>query len=175
MGRRHLLGVRVVMKNTVYVIGMILPASGDEVRLFRIDNCRTWAVANADSSQSIPILRSNDYFGQYGKISRIYLRDRTTLSSTSPHTLTLDDDPSTSTGIQIAYVRREDAARAISALDGIAAPQGPPGRILKAAYATCRYCDAFLKGQKCDVSNCRDLHEWGGDSDCFTKEDMETA
>lgn len=31
MGRRHLLGVRIVMKNTVYVVGMRLPAPGDEV------------------------------------------------------------------------------------------------------------------------------------------------
>ena len=31
MGRRHLLGVRIVMKNMVYVVGMKLPAPGDEV------------------------------------------------------------------------------------------------------------------------------------------------
>ena len=31
MGRRHLLGVRVVMKNMVYVTGMKIPGSGDEV------------------------------------------------------------------------------------------------------------------------------------------------
>jgi len=31
MGRRHLLGVRVVMKNMVYVVGMKIPGSGDEV------------------------------------------------------------------------------------------------------------------------------------------------
>jgi hypothetical protein len=34
MGRRHLLGVRVVMKNMVYVVGMKLPAATvDEVSL----------------------------------------------------------------------------------------------------------------------------------------------
>ncbi|WWC60993.1 uncharacterized protein I303_103570 [Kwoniella dejecticola CBS 10117] len=153
MGRRHLLGVRVVMKNMVYVIGMRLPAPGDE---------------------AIPILRSNDYFGQYGKISKIYLTDRTKLSSTAVSTLT-EDDPSTSTGIYIVYVRREDAARAIASLDGIPAPQGPAGTLLKATYGTTRYCESFLKSQKCDTPNCHCLHEWGGDSDCFTKEDMETA
>ncbi|WVW82956.1 hypothetical protein I302_104971 [Kwoniella bestiolae CBS 10118] len=153
MGRRHLLGVRIVMKNMVYVIGMKLPAPGDE---------------------AIPILRSNDYFGQYGKISKIYLSDRTKLSSSAVSTL-LEDDPSTSTGIYIIYVRREDAARAIASLDGIPAPQGPPGSLLKANYGTTRYCESFLKSQKCDTPNCHCLHEWGGDSDCFTKEDMETA
>ncbi|WWC89906.1 uncharacterized protein L201_004835 [Kwoniella dendrophila CBS 6074] len=153
MGRRHLLGVRVVMKNMVYVIGMKLPAPGDE---------------------AIPILRSNDYFGQYGKISKIYLSDRTKLTASAVTTLT-EDDPSTSTGIYIVYVRREDAARAIASLDGIPAPSGPPGSLLKATHGTTRYCESFLKSQKCDTPNCHCLHEWGGDSDCFTKEDMETA
>ncbi|WVQ98824.1 hypothetical protein IAU59_005955 [Kwoniella sp. CBS 9459] len=153
MGRRNLLGVRIVMKNMVYVVGMKLPAPGDE---------------------AIPILRSNDYFGQYGKISKLYLGDRSKLSSTAVSTLT-PDNPSTSTGIYIVYIRREDAARAISALDGIPAPQGPPGAVLKATYGTTRYCDAFLRGVKCDNNSCHNLHEWGGESDCFSKEDFEIA
>ncbi|OCF36503.1 CCR4-NOT transcription complex subunit 4 [Kwoniella heveanensis BCC8398] len=153
MGRRNLLGVRIVMKNMVHVVGMKLPAPGDE---------------------AIPILRSNDYFGQYGKISKLYLCDRTKLSSTAVSTLT-PDNPATSTGIYIVYIRREDAARAITALDGIPAPQGPPGAVLKATYGTTRYCDAFLRGAKCDNNACHNLHEWGGESDCFTKEDFETA
>jgi CCR4-NOT transcription complex subunit 4 len=126
------------------------------------------------AQQVIPILRSNDYFGQYGKISKLYLRDRAATSSTTVPILTAED-PSTSTGIYIAYVRREDAARAILALEGIPAPQGPPGQVLRASYGTTRYCDAFLRGLKCDIANCNSLHEWGGESDCFTKDDMETA
>lgn len=31
MGRRHLLEVRIVMKNMVYVVGMKIPGTGDEV------------------------------------------------------------------------------------------------------------------------------------------------
>lgn len=124
--------------------------------------------------QAVSILRSNDYFGQYGKISKLNLRDRTTLTSTSVHTLN-PDNPATAYGIYIVYVRREDAARAISALDGIAAPQGPPGTTLHASYGTTRYCESFLRGGKCDNNNCIFLHEWGGESDCFTKEDMESA
>lgn len=38
MGRRHLLGVRVVMKNMVYVTGMKIPGSGDEVSCFQRQN-----------------------------------------------------------------------------------------------------------------------------------------
>lgn len=129
LGRRHLLNVRIVMKNTVYVVGMKLPAQGDE---------------------AIPILRTNDYFGQYGKIARVYLRQP---------------------GIYIVYVRREDAARAIAALDGFPAN----GTVIKASYGTTRYCESFLRGQKCDQHACTNLHEWGGDGDCFTKDDVEIA
>ncbi|OXG21530.1 CCR4-NOT transcription complex subunit 4 [Cryptococcus neoformans Tu401-1] len=150
IGRRHLLGVRIVMKNMVYVVGMKLPAIGDE---------------------ALSVLRSNDYFGQYGKISKLYLADLK--SSTSVPSL--GSDNSESTGIYIVYIRREDAARCISSLDGIPAPQGPPGAVLKASYGTARYCETFLKGGKCDYSNCHGLHEWGGESDTFTKEDMEIA
>ena len=130
-------------------------------------------LSNTDP-KAITILRSNDYFGQYGKISRLYLSDRSPLASTSVHALD-ETSSSTSTGIYIVYVRREDAARAISALDGIPAPSGPPGQMLKACYGTARYCDAFLRGQKCDNPSCHGLHEWGGDNDSFSKDDYEIA
>jgi CCR4-NOT transcription complex subunit 4 len=46
---------------------------------------------------------------------------------------------------------------------------------LSASFGTTRYCDAFLRGTKCDVNNCHNLHEWGGEGDCFTKNDLDTA
>lgn len=153
MGRRHFLDTRIVMKNSVYVVGMKIPGSSPE--------------------ESISILRSNEYFGQYGKIARLYLKDRTSISSVTPGPDS--DTPATSTGIYIVYVRREDAARAISSLDGIPAPQGPPGQVLHASYGTARYCDAFLRGLKCDNAHCHNLHEWGGEGDCFTRSDLITA
>jgi CCR4-NOT transcription complex subunit 4 len=161
------LGVRVVMKNMVYVVGMKLPAATpDEV------SCSVQSLRTQADVQSISILRTNEYFGQYGKISKLYIRDRSPLSSSAVHTLS--DDPA-SHGIYIVYVRREDAARAISSLDGIPAPSGAPGTTLKASYGTTRYCDSFLRGMKCDSPGCHYLHEWGGDSDCFSKDDYETA
>lgn len=153
MGRRHFLDTRIVMKNSVYVVGMKIPGSSPE--------------------ESVSILRSNEYFGQYGKIARLYLKDRTAISSVTPGPDS--DTPATSTGIYIVYVRREDAARAISSLDGIPAPQGPPGQVLHASYGTARYCDAFLRGMKCDNAHCHNLHEWGGEGDCFTRTDLITA
>ncbi|RXK38595.1 hypothetical protein M231_04101 [Tremella mesenterica] len=152
MGRRHLLGVRIVMKNMVYVVGIKIPGQGEE---------------------AIAILRQHEYFGQYGKIAKIYLRER-------PHTSTQaqtssSEDSSTPTGILIIYVRREDAARAIAALDGIPTPGGPAGQTIRASYGTTRYCEAFLRGIKCDTPNCPNLHEWGGEGDCFSRDDYTTA
>ncbi|TEB08671.1 hypothetical protein FA13DRAFT_1806999 [Coprinellus micaceus] len=88
----------------------------------------------------IPTLRSNEYFGQYGKISKILLVKRTAPGGGGPVV-----------GLYITYTRREDAARAISA-----------------------YCMAFLRNQTCNDHNCMNLHEWGDEKDCFTKEDLTT-
>lgn len=154
MGRRHLLETRIVMKNSLYVVGMKIPGSGS-------------------IEEAVSILRSNEFFGQYGKIARLYLRDRAGLQSPVPGPDA--DSAATAMGIYIVYVRREDAARAIAALDGIPAPQGPPGQILQASYGTTRYCEAFLRGIKCDHAHCPNLHEWGGEGDSFTRTDLITA
>ena len=116
--------------------------------------------------QSPSILRTHEYFGQYGKIAKIYIRER---SLSSIHTLT-PEDPSASHGIYIIFTRREDAARAIALINANTSVNG-----FSASYGTTRYCDSFLRGMKCDQQNCHNLHEWGGESDCFSKDDYETA
>ena len=110
----------------------------------------------------IPTLRSNEYFGQYGKISKILLVKRTPSGGGAPVV-----------GVYITFHRREDAARAIAAVDGTASPGG--GReIMRASFGTTKYCMAFLRGQNCGDHGCMNLHEWGNEKDCFTKEDLTT-
>ena len=76
-------------------------------------------------------------------------------------------------GLYITYSRRKDAARAIEAVDGIASPGG--GRdAMRASYGTTKYCMAFLRGVTCGDHGCMNLHEWGDENDCFTKEDLTT-
>lgn len=112
--------------------------------------------------QLIPTLRSEDYFGKYGKISKILLVKRTQSGGRDPVV-----------GLYITYHRREDVARAIAAVDGAASPSG--GReIMRASYGTTKYCMAFLRGVTCNDHNCMNLHEWGDEKDCFTKEDLTT-
>ncbi|KAF8191416.1 hypothetical protein K438DRAFT_1720796 [Mycena galopus ATCC 62051] len=141
LGRRHLANVRVVQRNVVYVVGIGPRFAKEEL---------------------IPTLRSNEYFGQYGKITKILLVKRTPSGGGPPVV-----------GLYITYHRREDAARAIGAVDGTASPGG--GReIMRASHGTTKYCMAFLRSVTCNDHACMNLHEWGDEKDCFTKEDLTT-
>ncbi|KAI5119088.1 hypothetical protein M0805_004861 [Coniferiporia weirii] len=141
LGRRHLLNVRVVQRNVVYIVGLGSRFAKEEL---------------------IPTLRSNEYFGQYGKITKILLVKRTPPGGRPPIL-----------GLYITYYRREDAARVIGAVDGTPSPSGG-GDVMRASYGTTKYCIAFLRGVSCTNNGCMDLHEWGDEKDCFTKEDLTT-
>ncbi|KAH7889987.1 hypothetical protein F5I97DRAFT_1849132 [Phlebopus sp. FC_14] len=141
LGRRHLANVRVVQRNVVYVVGIGPRFAKEEL---------------------IPTLRSSDYFGQYGKITKILLVKRTPSGGGAPIV-----------GLYITYHRRDDAARCISTVDGTPSPGG--GReVMRASYGTTKYCMAFLRGLSCTDHTCMNLHEWGDEKDCFTKEDLTT-
>ncbi|EPQ58575.1 hypothetical protein GLOTRDRAFT_137252 [Gloeophyllum trabeum ATCC 11539] len=141
LGRRHLANVRVVQRSVVYVVGIGPRFAKEEL---------------------IPTLRSNEYFGQYGKITKIVLVKRSPPGGRSPVV-----------GLYITYHRREDAARAIAGVDGAPSPGGG-NDVMRASYGTAKYCMAFLRGQTCNDHSCMNLHEWGDEKDCFTKEDLTT-
>ncbi|KAF9653850.1 hypothetical protein BDM02DRAFT_3182296 [Thelephora ganbajun] len=141
LGRRHLANVRVVQRNVVYIVNMSPRFAKEEL---------------------IPTLRSNDYFAQYGKISKIVIVKRTSTSRKSPVI-----------GLYVTYHRKEDAARCIGAVDGAPSPGGG-GDVMRASYGTTKYCMIFLRGQTCSDHGCMNLHEWGDEKDCFTKEDLTT-
>ncbi|KAF9950084.1 transcriptional repressor general negative regulator of transcription subunit 4, partial [Modicella reniformis] len=73
-----------------------------------------------------------------------------------------------SVGVYITYVRKEDATKAIAAIDGSIWD----GRILRASYGTTKYCTYYLRGMSCQNPGCMYLHEPGEDADSFTKEDL---
>ncbi|KLO10642.1 hypothetical protein SCHPADRAFT_832227 [Schizopora paradoxa] len=141
LGRRHLLNVRIVQRNVVYVVGLGSRFGKEEL---------------------IPTLRSNEYFGRYGKITKILLVKRNAPGSGPPVV-----------GLYISYYRREDAARAIAEVDGTVSPSGG-GDVMRASYGTTKYCIAFLRNVSCSNKGCMDLHDWGDEKDCFTKEDLTT-
>ena len=108
------------------------------------------------------MLRSSDYFGRYGKISRVQLQKRSPPGATTPVV-----------GLYITYVRREDAERAMQAIDGSPSPSGG-GEVMRASFGTAKYCTSFLRNVSCPNNNCLDAHEWGEPDDCFTREELAT-
>ncbi|KAG5518419.1 hypothetical protein PMAC_002813 [Pneumocystis sp. 'macacae'] len=114
----------------------------------------------AANEELLQTLRGHDYFGQYGKIQKIVINKK---NASHPN-------GSGSLGVYITYYRKEDAAKAIAAVDGSL----NDGRILRASYGTTKYCSTYLRNQPCPNPNCMYLHEPGEDADSFTREDLST-
>ncbi|ORZ10665.1 RING/Ubox like zinc-binding domain-domain-containing protein [Lobosporangium transversale] len=140
MNRKHLANMRVVQKSLVYVIGLPPKLANDE-----------------------HTLRQHEYFGQYGKISKVVINRRNAPVPSSGASAGVP-----SIGVYITYARKEDAAKAIAAIDGSIWD----GKILRASYGTTKYCTYYLRGMTCQNPNCMYLHEPGEDADSYTKEDL---
>lgn len=137
LSRKHLSGMRVIQKNLVYVIGL---------------------------NPLIPIeelhhtLRTDQFFGQYGKIQKIVINRRNNANGTP------------GIGVYVTFARKEDAAKCIAAVDGSL----NDGKYLRAAYGTTKYCSSYLRGQSCPNPNCMFLHEPGEEADSYTRQDLST-
>lgn len=132
--RRHLHNYRVIQRNLVYVIGIPVAASTEE------------------------ILKRPEYFGQYGKITKIVVHGTRTASH-----------PTVSVYITFAY--KEDAKAAIQALDGF----WLDGLHLRAYFGTTKYCNNFIRGAPCNNPECVYLHDLGEEEDRCRKEDIPTG
>lgn len=143
--RHHLAGMRVIQKNLVYVVGLNPPCSQEDL---------------------IPTLRSEKYFGQYGKINKIVINKRNPNSSANSfHNL---GSNSPGYGVYVTFARKDDAARCISAIDGSISD----GKLLRAAHGTTKYCSSYLRGQTCPNPNCMFLHEPGEEADSYSRQDL---
>lgn len=131
LDRKHLHNYRVVQRNLVYVIGM---------------------PSNTASEETV---RSANYFGQYGKITKtvIHKNSNISLSTVSAY---------------CTFWNREDAKAAIQALDGY----WLEGHQLRASFGTTKYCNSFVRGVSCSNPDCVYLHDYGEDEDRYTKEDI---
>lgn len=138
--RKQLAGMRVIQKNLVYVIGLNPPYPYDELP---------------------SILKSEKYFGQYGRINKIVINRKTghehhSVSGSSNHV-------NSGYGIYVTFSKKDDAAKCIQAIDGIYID----GHQVKAAYGTTKYCSSYLRSQPCPNPNCMFLHEPGEEADAF--------
>lgn len=139
--RKHLAGTRVIQKNLVYVVGVNPPVPYEEVAA---------------------TLKSDKYFGQYGKINKIVVNRK------NPHSGNSNDHyhhHAPGYGVYITFAAKDDAARCIAQVDGTYMD----GRLIKAAYGTTKYCSSYLKGMVCPNPNCMFLHEPGEEADSFNR------
>lgn len=130
--RKHLHNYRVVQRNLVYVIGIPVPAATEEQ------------------------LRKPEYFGQYGKISKVVIHRNHAAAHTTVSSY-------------VTFVYKEDAKAAIQALDGY----WVDGHQLRASFGTTKYCNNFIRGVPCNNPECVYLHDLGDDDDRFTKEEIQ--
>lgn len=142
--KKHLAGLRVVQKNLVYVTGLNPPCPPEDLH---------------------SELRSDKYFGQYGKILKIVINRKTPAGPS--HQV-----PNSNQGIvvYVTFTRKEDALRCINELDGSLCD----GRVLRAAHGTTKYCLSYLRGHPCPNPNCMFLHEPGEEADSYTRKDLST-
>lgn len=130
--RKHLHNYRVVQRNLVYVIGLPL------------------SIATED------ILRKAEYFGQYGKISKMVVHRNQTVSQSSA-------------SAYVTFAFKEDAKAAIHALDNYVLD----GHTLRASFGTTKYCNNFIRNMPCNNPDCVYLHDLGEEDDRFSKEEIQ--
>jgi len=136
--RNQLANMRVIRRNLVYAVG--LPPS----------------IANEET------LRKPEYFGQYGKISKIVLNRSNTTGG---------DPRRASASAYVTFAHKEDTLSSILALDGFYVD----GRNVRASYGTSKYCSAFIKNVRCNNPECTYLHCMGDAEDTFTKQEIQAG
>mmetsp|Transcript_16486 Transcript_16486/g.34267 ORF Transcript_16486/g.34267 Transcript_16486/m.34267 type:complete len:891 (-) Transcript_16486:190-2862(-) len=135
--RTQLATMRVIRRNLVYAVGMPPSIATEE------------------------ILRKPEYFGQYGKISKIVIN-----RNHNP-----GDPRRASASAYVTFVHKEDTLACILALDGFY----HDGRNIRASYGTSKYCSAFIKSVRCNNPDCTYLHHMGDAEDTFTKQEIQAG
>ncbi|KAG3088878.1 hypothetical protein PI124_g5058 [Phytophthora idaei] len=137
VNRKSLQNVRVMQRNLVYVIGLPVQFAEED------------------------ILRSNECFGQYGKIVKAVV-NKSHLNA---------DRANATASAYITFANKDDALCCIVAIDGYYLD----GSLLRASFGTTKYCNFFLRNMQCNNPDCLYLHELGDEDDSFTKEEMQSA
>eukprot|EP00934_Nitzschia_sp_Nitz4_P005356 Nitzschia sp. Nitz4//scaffold102_size76354//6470//9105//NITZ4_005623-RA/size76354-snap-gene-0.132-mRNA-1//-1//CDS//3329532222//5346//frame0 len=136
--RTQLANMRVIRRNLVYAVGLPPPIASEDT------------------------LRKPEYFGQYGRISKIVLNRSQTAGG---------DLRRASASAYVTFLHKEDTLACILALDGFYMD----GRNIRASYGTSKYCSAFIKNVRCNNPECTYLHQMGDVEDTFTKQEIQAG
>jgi hypothetical protein len=137
--RSSLSNMRVIRRNLVYAVGLPPNAATEEV------------------------LKRPEYFGQYGKISKVV--------TNRSHPSSAAEVRRASASAYVTFLHKEDTLSCILALDGFYLD----GRNIRASYGTSKYCSAFIKNVRCNNPECTYLHEMGAAEDTFTKQEIQAG
>ncbi|KAJ9539939.1 hypothetical protein OSB04_026445 [Centaurea solstitialis] len=134
--RTDLSNVRVIQRKMAYIIGLPLSLADED------------------------LLQQKDYFGQYGKVTKI------SLSRTAGGTIQQFANDTCS--VYITYSTEEEAVICIQSVHGYMLD----GRFLRASFGTAKYCHAWLRNMPCNNISCLYLHSIGAEEDSFGKDEI---
>ncbi|KAK6142050.1 hypothetical protein DH2020_013879 [Rehmannia glutinosa] len=157
-GRKQLGSVRVIQRNLVYVVGLPLNLSDED------------------------LLQRKDHFGQYGKVLKIISE---VVSSEGFHAylhecscgwlrclISVQTFHERNQSLRyITYSKEEEAVRCIQSVHGFVLD----GKPLRACFGTTKYCHAWLRNVPCGNPDCLYLHEVGSQEDSYTKDEIVSA
>ena len=135
----ELIQSRIIQKNLVYLIGL-------SSELIQIENK----------------LKSFEYFGQYGRITKLVVNKNNLYNSNGPN------GPSYT--CFITYSNEAESSLAILSLDNSIIDSHE----IKANYGTTKYCLNFLKNYECKNKDCIYLHHLADKKDIVSREQMNT-
>ncbi|GAA0158093.1 ubiquitin-protein ligase [Lithospermum erythrorhizon] len=133
--KKDLTNIRVIQRTMAYVIGLPLDLADED------------------------ILQRKEYFGQYGKITKISL-SRTAGGAIQQFVYD-------TCSVYVTYSKEEEAIRCIQSIHGF----NMDGRLLRASFGTAKYCHAWLRNLPCNNPGCLYLHSFGAEEDSFSKDE----
>ncbi|KAK6163254.1 hypothetical protein DH2020_000118 [Rehmannia glutinosa] len=184
-GRKQLGSVRVIQRNLVYVVGLPLNLSDEDVitsPIFCSYLPPSLLVVLILLISVEQLLQRKDHFGQYGKVLKIISE---VVSSEGFHAylhecscgwlrclISVQTFHERNQSLRyITYSKEEEAVRCIQSVHGFVLD----GKPLRACFGTTKYCHAWLRNVPCGNPDCLYLHEVGSQEDSYTKDEIVSA
>ena len=133
-----LINSRIIQKKLVYIIGL-------SSNLIKIDEQK---------------LKSYEYFGQYGKITKFSINRNKAYNSNG------SSGPCYT--CFITYSSEEESSLAILSMDNFVVDN----HVIKANYGTTSYCKNYINNLRCKTKDCKFLHHIANEKDILSKEQM---
>ena len=168
--RKHLIDVRVLQSNLVYVVG--IPLSLSLYHFEKTFSTRSTSIFSPVFISALEeLLASKKYFGNFGHILKLVINIKGHHSGSNNAKKTFPNTASSFPTVSafLTFEKPEDASTAIDGIDNSLLE----GCLVRATYGTTKYCAFFLRGQTCpNQASCLYLHELGKSQNSYTKESL---